>query len=273
MYTHTVHCISHGSNLAGGDTVKALTPFSNAKKATQNVRVFVMQPGRLVEYAHQCDLLFIHPYILIDQARTRFLTLGDAAIRMSQQLPAVVPTIRAVVASADTSSVRIRGNAILRSITSKSYLICLSIEAMVVNTVNIMNRSNQGRRVNFSSYRADLDRTTTRLEAMRDGNEVMKWLEYRLEQTPPLRACYPQFTKSDFELGQRRTVLFIDLFILRLNKRIPQLAILARFDVLQPTSMPRDPEQMKTYGVDDILHLFRFFIVRRKPQLKVCECV
>jgi hypothetical protein len=147
-----VHCINHGSNLAGGDTVTALTPFNNAKK---------------------CAVLGIHAYVLMDQSRTRFLAMGDAAVRQFQQLPASIRTIRIVVRTTTDSRVRTRGNAILRSLTSKSYLISVSIEAMVVYEVNFMNRRNQGRRLNFSSYRVDLILTTARLKAMKDRNECM----------------------------------------------------------------------------------------------------
>jgi hypothetical protein len=73
--TFLFQCISHGGNLAGGDTVKALVVFNNAKKTTQNVRVFVMQPGRLVAYTNECEKLHLHAYVLIDQARTRFLAM------------------------------------------------------------------------------------------------------------------------------------------------------------------------------------------------------
>jgi hypothetical protein len=264
-----VHCISHGGNLAGGDTVKAYTPFSNAKKTTQNVRVFVMQPGRMTEYAHQRDVLHPHAYVLIDQSRTRFLALGDAAVRMFQQMAPAILAIRAVVQSATDGKVRTRGNSILRSVTSKSYLICLSIEAMVVSNVNIMNRSNQGRKVNFSSYRVNLEKTTKRLKAMADGNEVMQWLQYRLQQNESLRQCYAAFAAADFELGRRRTIVFVDKFVDRLNKRIPQLELLQHFDVMTPSNMPRHPQEKERYGVASILVLFRTFIAAREPHLKV----
>jgi hypothetical protein len=269
-YAISVHCISHGGNLAGGDTVKALVPFSNAQKTTQNVRVFVMQPGRLVVYTRECEKLQLHAYVLIDQSRTRFLAMGDAAVRQFQQLPPSIKAIRAVVQDTTDAKVRTRGNAILRSVTSKSYLICVSIEAKVVNEVNIMNRANQGRKVNFSSYRVDLHKTTARMQGIRDGNEVMRWLQYRLLQCPSLCECYPTFSAEDFELGRKRTALFVDLFVRRLEARIPELEIACRFDVFQPSSMPRNPKENETYGMQHILALFRKFIAPREPGIKVC---
>jgi hypothetical protein len=227
-----------------------------------------MQPGRLVEYTRQCGALHIHAYVLIDQARTRFLSLGEAAVRQFQQLPASIATIRAVVQTTTDGKVRTRGNAILRSVTSKSYLICVSIEAMVVNHVNMMNRSYQSRIVNFSSYRTLLHKTTTRLQAIKNGNQVMQWLQHRLQESPALRGSYPDFTLADFELGRKRTAVFVDLFVSRLEQRIPQLDVVCRFDVFEPTSMPLTEND--TYGVEDIRELFRVFIARREPQLKVC---
>jgi hypothetical protein len=191
---------------------------------------------------------------------------------MFQQLPAAILTIRAAVQAATDGKVRVRGNSILRSITSKSYLICLSIEAMVVSTVNVMNRSYQGRKVNFSSYRTNLDRTTARLRAMGDGNEVMQWLQYRLQQSAALRQCYSPFNASDFDLGRKRTILFVGMFVTRLSKRIPQLELLKHFDALDPSAMPgpsRGLNAVSNYGVASILKLFNTFIVRREPHLKV----
>jgi hypothetical protein len=219
--------------------VKALVPLNNAKKCTQNVRVFIMQPGRLVEYTRQCGLLHIYAYVSVDQARTRFLSLGNASVRQFLQLPASIATTRAVVQTTTDGKVRMRGNAILRSTTSKSYLICVSIEAMVVNRVNIMNRSYQSRTVNLSSYLTLLHKTTTRLQAIKNDNQVMQWLQYRLQENPSLRESYPEFTVADFELGWKHTTIFVDLFVSRLEQRIPQLDIVCRFDVFEPITYPR----------------------------------
>jgi hypothetical protein len=109
---------------------------------------------------------------------------------------------------------------------------------MVVNEVNIMNRAYQGCKVNFSSYRVDLHKTTARMQAIRDGNEVIHWLRYRLQQCPSLRDCYPPFNEDDYELGRKRTALFVDLFVRRLEFRIPELELAFRFDVFQLTSLP-----------------------------------
>jgi hypothetical protein len=59
------------------------------------------------------------------------------------------------------------------------------------------------------------------------------------------------------------------LFVLRLERRIPQLDLVAKLNVLDPISMPRPLPKDSKYGVRDILDIFHYFIQPRDPILQV----
>jgi hypothetical protein len=74
---------------------KKMAPFEAAKAVMKNIRNFFAWPARNAELrVHQASL-HLPQHQLVAYGKTRFLTLGDAAVRLFEQLAAVIRALRA----------------------------------------------------------------------------------------------------------------------------------------------------------------------------------
>jgi hypothetical protein len=105
---------------------------------------------------------------------------------------------------------------------AKSFFLCISVEAMVVGRVNIMNRAFQVRQLIFPSYKQRLDSTILDLQAIAAADGVTHWLKHRLQFHPRLAEVY-KLGEADWLLCQKRTVDFVVVMVSKLNTRIPEL--------------------------------------------------
>jgi hypothetical protein len=72
---------------------KAMAPFEAAKAVMKNVRNFFVWPARNAELHARQQALGLPNNELVVYGRTRFLTLGDAAVRLFEQLAAVISAL------------------------------------------------------------------------------------------------------------------------------------------------------------------------------------
>jgi hypothetical protein len=141
-------------------------------------------------------------------------------------------------------------------VTKKSYLVSLAVQAMCLGRVNIMNRRNQGRQLNFNSYQADLETTLADLAKMRDADAVSKWLEYRVNLHSTGLHKYFQLDARDFAVCKARTVLFVGALLDSLRLKMAALKQIAAFDVFGPAETEEGYKANADYGKPQLEEMY-----------------
>jgi hypothetical protein len=131
-------------------------------------------------------------------------------------------------------------------VRNKSYLISLSVEAMCMGRVNVMNRANQGRLRNFKAYTGGLQRTIADLLAIRDADAVSKWLRYRMGRKETGLSKYFNLEEADYQLCLARTVTFVNALSDTLETRMPHAKVLDRFDIFDDSCKLPQAEKIES---------------------------
>jgi hypothetical protein len=165
----------------------------------------------------------------VDLCKTRFLSLGEATIVLLRQLLAIMLTLDEAVTRASKKEVAIHASTLRSRLASPPFLICLCIESVLINILNLTNLTFQGRRLNFTSYRISLEKTIVQLEAQKNNNGPARFLQGQLSTTP-LGKFY-KLSDKDWENMGKKTTLFADALTLALKRRFPELDQLCDFDI------------------------------------------
>jgi hypothetical protein len=157
----------------------------------------------------------------------------------------------------------------LRRLKAKSFMVSLSVEAMCVGRINVMNRVYQGRALNFRSYRTALQAALDDLEKIVAADAVSSWLRYRLELTSTGLARDFQLSNTDYATCKARTAVFVSAIVPVLKKRLPTLSIVAAFDVFDKEEMQKGMAVSDKYGEKEITELYEFYLQKRFPALRL----
>jgi hypothetical protein len=260
-------------------------PLQEAKVVTRNARNIMNYPARQAVLREQEISLSLPQHKLLESGKTRFLTGGDAAVRMLEVLPAVISSLPILIKRAADAKVCVFGctlflfiymcfnlfvflflqnrvslQNLLGWVSKKSYLISLAVEAMCLGRVNIMNRLNQSRKLNFHSYSEDLEKTLTDLVKMRDADAVSHWLQYRVSLHSTGLHKYFQLEPPDLAVCKARTVAFVNALVKALLEKMPSLTQIAAFDVFGPAQTEEGYMADPGYGEADVEVLYKTFL-------------
>jgi hypothetical protein len=108
---------------------------------------------------------------------------------------------------------------------------------MCVGRVNVMNRTMQGRLINFKAYSQGLENTITDLCSIRDADAVSSWLRYRLNDATTGLTKYFNLAGADYALCAARTVTFVNAVTAALQQEMPHAKILESFDIFGDSVM------------------------------------
>jgi hypothetical protein len=104
-----VRCIDHCGHLGVRNAVekggKEMRPLQTAKVVTRNVRNAFNYPARQAVLREQQVALSLPLHKPVESGKTRFLTSGDAAVRMLEQLSAVITALQRLVHDAPDAKV------------------------------------------------------------------------------------------------------------------------------------------------------------------------
>jgi hypothetical protein len=235
------HCINHRANLTLKDTLKMklLKCFADAKELAGRARNAVHTAARMPKLIYHQQQMGIVQEVPVDLSKIRFPSLGEATIVLIRQLPPILATLDDVIKEASKKDIAVNAQALRSRLASNPFLICLSIEAVCVNVLNISNKQFQSRLLNFSSYRASMVRTIQELQEQKDRNGPAAFLLKQLEGGKPLGNYY-KFNATDWAAMGKKTILFVDSLIEALNARFPELDQLCDFDIFDPNSRPKN---------------------------------
>jgi hypothetical protein len=128
---------------------------------------------------------------------------------------------------------------------------------MCLGRLNIMNRRNQSRKLNFYSYRTDLEETLTDLEKMRDADAVSHWLLYRVSLKSTGLHKFFQLETPDLAVCKARTAVFVNALIASLRDNMPSLKQVAETE----EGDKADPD----YGNSEMADMYKTWL-----QVPVC---
>jgi hypothetical protein len=104
-----VHCVCHAEQLGAKTATekggREMRPLQEAIVVTRNARNVLNYPARLAVFHEVQTALALPLHKLLESGKTRFLTKGDAAVRMFEQLAAVIGCIQKLVATTTDSKV------------------------------------------------------------------------------------------------------------------------------------------------------------------------
>jgi hypothetical protein len=204
---------------------------------------------------------------LDDLSKTRFLVLGQASVKLLQQLPAVLPALQGIATEMKDKKKRDKALALYASIANPSFVICLSIETVTLGILNLGNVFFQGKFLNFSSYRQKLKEILLELTLQVQNNGPEAFLRQLLQE-----GLHEHYTLTDkhWKSMRTRTRAFVTSLCSALRKRIPQLRIVCCFDAFSPTAIKPNNQNN---GIKEIASLFNYFLAKRKPQKTVQQAL
>ena len=259
-----MHCSAHRAALSAVDGSDAVAEISDMEAQLLTVWKYYHRSCKRTENLSECKrVLGTKGLRLKARSNTRWLSGQAAGTAMKSEINAVWMSLTHFSTSAGKDPM---AHGILRKLKCKRFVKSLYLYCQAVNIMNIMNKTFQLSKLNFSMLKPAVDACKAGLEKIVRDDSALKELQECWSER--FEADLGQFEEADAVSMSALTKRYIQQLVASLDTRFPDHGILSLFGVFDPADIPDTVEERADYGDTQIENLCtKFKIVKATAKL------